>query len=154
MVEMTINPLMPTKRDDEMDIKYEQFWVSLHGKKSITLNLRAKEEAHMLLAEYLHVKTHLAYEIRFGELHGTWIRIYRPNGDLCSEFYENGLLDENKHKPFWVSWLEGRIRVGHGYTSGERTLITCEQTGWAFTALSIDSGSQSLSTWLFTASKG
>ena len=148
---------MPTnhdKKEDEVP-KYQQFWGSLQGRNYITLNLRAKEEAHMVLVEYPHILTTRNYEIRFGELHGTWIRIYLPNGDLCSEFYENGLLDENTIKPFWVSWDENRIRVGHGLTNGERTIITCEPTTiMTVNAFSIDSGGQSVSTWLFIPAKG
>ena len=149
---------MPTRRKrdtDNMEYKYEKCWGGLQGKNFMTFNLRAKEDAHLLLAEYLHVKSNLAHEIRFGELNGMWIRVYHPDGTLCSEHSETGLVDENSYKPFWVSWEEQRIRVGKGLVTGERTLTTCEAaTTLSVNAFSIDSGEQNVATWVLSDAKG
>ncbi len=64
-------------------------------------------------------------------------------------------MDENAHKPFWVSWEEGRIRVGSGLSNGVKPLVTCTPTSvLTVSALAIDSGDQTPATWLFNSAKG
>ena len=157
--EMKIDPTMPVERDNNgagLNL-YGLFWGSVQGKNFMTFSLQAKQDAYLLLAEYMHVKTHLAYEVRFGE-NTSWLKIYHPDGSLCAELEEPGLLDENFYKPFWVSWEGGYIRVGYGLFSGQSTLITCESmndspSSMAVSAFSVDAPS-SMASWMFSDAKG
>ena len=143
-------------RDESSYYKYERLWGGLSGKNNFYFNLRATTEAHLLLAEYLHVKSHLAYEVRFGDGDEQTIGIYNPDNSLCvSTSYIHRLLDELEYRAFWVSWDSANIKIGEGPVSGERMILTCPtDSPPAISAFAVDIGGVSLATWLFADSKG
>ena len=50
------------------------------------------------------------------------IRIATARGNLV-EYLQNGLLDENEFRSFWVSWVGGNIKVGTGSAVGQNTFM-------------------------------
>ena len=97
---------------------YDGFWLSVTGTKELVLRVKARNNAHILLAEIPGVDSLTAYDVTIGadSNMATSIRELKTKKTLVLQTSPT-ILNEYEFRWFWVSWghydesSNGRIKV-------------------------------------------
>ncbi|KAI0229902.1 hypothetical protein LSAT2_019688, partial [Lamellibrachia satsuma] len=134
---------------------HEQLWLTVRGHYFQTFRVRACSDVHVALAQTRGVIDVNSYEVILG-YKGTQTVIREQMGifKFVAKAETPDILSCHSLRSFWVSWIDGYIRVGQGYRYGERTLLTLQQPmPHPVTALSITTN-HSTGHWMIDADRG
>ena len=94
---------------------HEQLWLTVRGRYFQTFRVRACSDVHVVLAQTRGVSDENAYEVILGQNgHQTVIRERMGVFKFESKVDTPGILSCRSLRSFWISWIDGYIRVGQG----------------------------------------
>ena len=87
---------------------YDLAWRTVTERNSVVFRVRACSDAHIILAEYVGVYRHLAYEVVIGGWGNTKSAIRQTyDGASEKEVDTENILDCDRAIYFWIDW--GRL---------------------------------------------
>ena len=105
---------------------YNTSWVDVVGKSSMVFQVKACSDVHLALARIPGEAQVQAYEVVIGgwENSKSVIRSFPQQMPPASEKDTPGILKCGEFVWFWVSWLDGKIRLGTGQEVGEAEVMS------------------------------
>lgn len=103
---------------------YDQVWLSVIDQNSVVFKARACSDVHVGLARYPGISYVEMYEVVIGgwDNSKSVIRTGMQQSPKA-ELDERDMVDCEKSRPFWVSWIDGRIAFGRGTIVGSREYL-------------------------------
>lgn len=103
---------------------YNRFLLTVPDRTDLVFGLAAGSDGHIGLSEHPGISTRNMYEIVLGGWDNQRSAIRRSiQGDILAEASTVGILDRNNINIFWISWLDGIIKLGSGSVVGNGLIV-------------------------------
>ena len=127
---------------------------SVAAKADVQFRVKACSSAFIILDDLLSGES--VYEIEIGGSNNQMTSIRnKRNVNPVAEIETPDILSCDEHRPFWISWLNFRVSVGHGYYPGVRSIISWQDgSPTGVSDLKIATGNDVTGDWVFAEIKG
>ena len=116
--------------DTHSRYSYNTSWLDVVGKASFEFQIQACSDVHLALARIPGEAAVQSYEVVIGGWQNSKsaIRKFPLESPPSFQMDTPDILDCGEFRQFWVSWLDGDVRVGRGAVVGEDELMAWKDT--------------------------